>query len=189
MAIKPRTAHSLDWWRPAELKRLPAPAFAMLANLFNVAERVGRLPHALQRGMIAAVSKGNPVVKPLGVRPICLLPLLHRVWSSSRFQDMADWADLSTSKSQAAYKRHRSAQGEVIALLNHLNLCCARGSGGFLGQLDLSKAFPRLCHRKALTVLRRKGAPDWLVDILLDACLRKSLAWKINGRLSRFVTQ
>eukprot|EP00971_Amphidinium_carterae_P332754 6467060-Amphidinium_carterae.1 len=189
MTLKSRTAHSLDWWRPAELKRLPSPAFAMLANIFNVSEQVGHLPDALQRGMIAAVSKGSSVVQPLGVRPICLLPMLHRVWSSSRFQHMANWADHTTAEAQAAYKRNRSARGEVIELLDHLNLLCARGSGGYLGQLDLSKAFPRLCHRKTTTILAAAGAPRWLVSILLDACLRKSLAWRVNGRLSAFIAQ
>eukprot|EP00971_Amphidinium_carterae_P327135 6458311-Amphidinium_carterae.4 len=33
------------------------------------------------------------------------------------------------------------------------------------------------------------GAPRWLANILRKACLRKSLAWKINGRLSEFVPQ
>eukprot|EP00971_Amphidinium_carterae_P265176 5260137-Amphidinium_carterae.1 len=188
-ALKPKAAHSLDWWRPAELKRLPDTAFAMLANIYNVSEDLGHLPSALQRGMIAAISKGSSIVGPLQVRPICLLPMLHRVWSSSRFQDLADWADKVTSESQAAFKRRRSAQGEVVQLVEHMNKRCMQGKGGYIGQLDLSKAFPRLCHRKAIDIVVRKGAPQWLANIMHEACLRKHLAWKVNGRLSNFVQQ
>eukprot|EP00971_Amphidinium_carterae_P327134 6458311-Amphidinium_carterae.3 len=132
-ALKSKTAHSLDWWRPSELKRLPWTAFAMLANLFNVAEDVGHLPRALQKGMIAAISKDSSTVKPLQVRPICLLPMLHRIWSSCRYHDMSDWADAVTSPAQAAFKRGRSARGEVVKLIEHINSRCARGGGGYLG--------------------------------------------------------
>eukprot|EP00971_Amphidinium_carterae_P226675 4495797-Amphidinium_carterae.5 len=187
--MKTKAAHSLDWWRPTELRRLPWTAFAMLANLFNVAEEVGHLPRALQRGMIAAIAKDSSTVTPLQVRPICLLPVLHRIWSSCRYHDMSDWADAVTSPAQAAYKRGRSARGEVVKLIEHINTRCARGAGGYLGQLDLSKAFPRLCHNKVTSILLRMGAPPWLTSMLQDACLKKSLAWKINGRLSEFVPQ
>eukprot|EP00971_Amphidinium_carterae_P255924 5081485-Amphidinium_carterae.2 len=174
-SMKMKAAHSLDWWRPSELRRLPWTAFAMLANLFNVAEDVGHLPQALQKGMIAAIAKDSSTVTPLQVRPICLLPVLHRIWSSCRYHDMSDWADAVTSPAQAAYKRGRSARGEAVKLIEHINSTCVRGGGGYLGQLDLSKAFPRLCHNKVATILLRMGAPPWLTRMLQDACLRKSL--------------
>eukprot|EP00971_Amphidinium_carterae_P185653 3686186-Amphidinium_carterae.5 len=176
-ALKNNTSHSLDWWRPAELKRLPAPAYSMLANIFNTAEE--------SRTHASCVSKGT---HSGGVQGKSSGPATS-IWSSARYQDMSGWVNEVTEPSQSAFNKHRSARAEVTELAECLNQLCSKGEAAYIGQLDLSKALPRLSRDQATEVFKAKGAPDWLAQFVRGACLEKSLAWRVNGRLSRFVKQ
>eukprot|EP00971_Amphidinium_carterae_P120977 2396612-Amphidinium_carterae.1 len=100
----------------AELKRLPDIALTTFSLVYNTAEDVDMLPSVLQVGLAAAVSKGTSIVEPLQVKPICLLPLLHRLWNSLRFSDVREWTDSHRKPTQGAFHRKRSARGEVIRL-------------------------------------------------------------------------
>eukprot|EP00971_Amphidinium_carterae_P086676 1715274-Amphidinium_carterae.1 len=104
-------------------------------------------------------------------------------------RNMANWADKATQQSQAAFKRNRSSRQEVIQLLDHINATCVQGRGTYVGQLDLSKAFPGLSYYRAVQIIAQTRVPDWFVTVVHTGCLQKSFAWKVCGRLSPYRTR
>eukprot|EP00971_Amphidinium_carterae_P315239 6265471-Amphidinium_carterae.3 len=85
---KPNTACGPDWWRTQELRQLPKPALAMLAAIMNEMERTGSMPDPLMRGCTRPIPKQGYSAEPLSIRPITILSLVHRVWSSVRYHHM-----------------------------------------------------------------------------------------------------
>eukprot|EP00971_Amphidinium_carterae_P174995 3469111-Amphidinium_carterae.1 len=118
------------------------------------------------------------------VRPIALLPMIHRVWSSLRFRQLQPWCERVLDPVQAAFRPKRSTKLELHAILDMLSRRLSMHTPTFVGQLDLAKAFPRLHAGKACRFALEAGLPSWLVNFVETTCLKKSLQWKVAGTTS-----
>ena len=84
--MRAKQAPGMEGWRVAELKRLPKPILAWLADRFNAIEETGEWPAALLRALVTLLSKGKGPV-PLDTRPISVLSPIYRLWAAIRVQD------------------------------------------------------------------------------------------------------
>eukprot|EP00971_Amphidinium_carterae_P292446 5805327-Amphidinium_carterae.1 len=182
---KVNTSCGPDWWRTPELRSLPKPALAMLANVFNLMELNGEMPAPLMKGWSRPIPKVGYTAEVLGIRPITILSLVHRVWSSIRFHHLQDWAEQVLHRSQSAFRKGRSAKLEIHKLVMALNARVQANRPCFLGQIDLSKAFPRLNKEKARDAAVRAGMPRSFAQFLHHACLSKTIVWKVAGAISK----
>ena len=80
---KKSTAASLDGWGWRELKALPLPWFDGLARILLVVEETGVWPEGLLDAYIAMIPKSGGDAAPLGQRPLCVLPVVCRIWASA----------------------------------------------------------------------------------------------------------
>eukprot|EP00971_Amphidinium_carterae_P065435 1296506-Amphidinium_carterae.2 len=177
-------ANGPDWWRVRELLKLPPSAHSMLAALFNAMEKAEVMPRAMMTGWVKPIPKDGCVAAVGEVRPITLLSVVHRTWSSIRFAHLQGWCDEILDVSQAAFRAGRSTKQELQSILMMMNNQLERASPTYLGQLDLSKAFPRLNKQKACAMAYASGLPRAFVDFVSEACLNKLMCWKIAGTLS-----
>eukprot|EP00971_Amphidinium_carterae_P345895 6487087-Amphidinium_carterae.3 len=177
-------AHGPDWWRVAELRRLPPAALAMLATLFNTMEAACKMPRALTRGWTCAVPKDANTATPEGIRPITILSLLHRTWAGIRYQHVQGWIEATLADGQSAYRNGRSTKLELHSMLDLINAQVRSNKPVFIAQLDLAKAFPKLNKDKACLAASLAGMPAPMVQYIRTSCLGKLLKWKINGVLS-----
>ena len=76
------TAGSLDGWGWRELKALPVPWFDGLARILCMVEADGVWPEGLLDAYIAMIPKVDGDATPLRQRPLCVLPIVYRVWAS-----------------------------------------------------------------------------------------------------------
>ena len=74
------TAGGLDGWRWRELKALLAPWFDGLARILRRVETDCVWPEGLLDAYIAMIPKVDGDATPLGQRPLCVLPVVYRVW-------------------------------------------------------------------------------------------------------------
>ena len=88
---KSPTAGSLDGWGWRELKALPVAWFDRLASLFTLVEEEGVWPDGLLDGYIAMIPKSDGDSTPLGQRPLCVLPVVYRLWASVRLLHLESW--------------------------------------------------------------------------------------------------
>ena len=88
---KSATAGSLDGWGWRELKALPVAWFDRLASLFTLIEEEGIWPDGLLDGYIAMIPKSDGDSTPLGQRPLCVLPVVYRLWASVRLLHLESW--------------------------------------------------------------------------------------------------
>eukprot|EP00971_Amphidinium_carterae_P158694 3146027-Amphidinium_carterae.1 len=182
--VKKNTSNGPDWWRQGELHALPDASFAMLASLFNTLEAAEDMPSQLMGAWTKPLPKSGTSAEALGVRPITILPLIHRVWSGLRYRQLQGWVNSVLHPSQAAFRQGRSCKSEVQALLVDLTRRANAGQASYLGQLDLSKAFPRLNKEKSRDIAVASGLSPSFGRLIHRVCLGKASSWKIAGVLS-----
>ena len=84
------SAGGLDgWWR--EFKVLPVSWFDELARILTKVEDLGVWPDGLLDAYITMIPKTDGDATPLGQRPLCVLPIVYRVWASARMGQLEDW--------------------------------------------------------------------------------------------------
>ena len=88
---KRATAGSLDGWEWRELRVLPVSWYDELARILAKVEDFGIWPDGLLDAYIAMIPKTDGDTTPLGQRPLSVLPVVHRIWASTRMGQLGDW--------------------------------------------------------------------------------------------------
>ena len=81
---KKSTAGGLDGWAWNEIKALSLSWFVVLALVLRQIETTGQWPQGLRDAYIAMIPKAEGDSTPLGQRPLCVLPVVYRLWASVR---------------------------------------------------------------------------------------------------------
>ena len=88
---KSSTAGSLDGWGWRELKILPVAWFDGLAKILTRVEEIGVWPDGLLDAYITMIPKVDGDATPLGQRPLTVLPVVYRIWTSARMVQLEPW--------------------------------------------------------------------------------------------------
>ena len=88
---KSATAGSLDGWGWRELKVLPVAWCDGLARILTMVEDLGVWPDGLLDAYITMIPKSDGDATPLGQRPLPVLPVVYRIWASTRMGQLDDW--------------------------------------------------------------------------------------------------
>ena len=90
---KKSTAGGLDGWAWNEIRALSLPWFSGLAILLELVETSGVWPQGLLDAYIAMIPKADGDSTALGQRPLSVLPVVYRLWSSLRFGHLREWVE------------------------------------------------------------------------------------------------
>ena len=90
------TAGGLDGWGWREFKVLPVSWFDGLARILSCVEDFGVWLDGLLDACIALIPKTDGDATPLGQRPLSVLPVVHRIWASTRMGQLGDHCIVST---------------------------------------------------------------------------------------------
>ena len=93
LGAKKSTAGGLYGWAWNEIKALPLPWFSGLAILLELVESTGTWPQGLLDAFIAMIPKADGNSTPSGQRPLSLLPVVYRLWTSLRLGHLREWVD------------------------------------------------------------------------------------------------
>ena len=88
---KKSSAGGLDGWGWREPKSLPSPWFDGLARILRVVEETGVWPDGLLDAYVAMIPKSGGDATPLGQRPLCVLPVVYKIWASARMMQLEPW--------------------------------------------------------------------------------------------------
>ena len=160
---KGATAGSLDGWGWRELKVLPVSWYDGLARILTAVENTGVWPDGLVDAYIAMIPKTDGDATPLGQRPLSVLPVVYRVWASTRMVQLRDlfafWVPdsvFSASGGRGSVEAWYSSSLDVEEVLagaadSHVHLFVA----------DVVKSFDTVDRSILDRVLSSLGLPGW----------------------------
>ena len=142
MAKKP-TAAGLDGWVLNEIKALSLSWFIGLALVLRQIETVGQWPQGLLDAYIAMIPKAEGDSTPIGQRPLCVLPVVHRLWASVRLAHLKEWFSswvpdsvLSAGKGVSSVDAWYATSIDIEEVLSH-----TRHSDFHISVADVVKSF------------------------------------------------
>ena len=177
-----QTAPGPDSWRADELAQLPMAALNQLALIFEIMEERGQAPSPMVAGWLADLAKSEAPASPIAVRPISILSIVWRVYTSARAHALQEWAKEAFAKSQYAYIAGRDYQRALVDL--QLLMDSVKDDPGaelHVLSLDASKAFPSTPRAYMWRTLVSRGFPAKVALVVEDAYSKGVLRHRFNG--------
>ena len=168
-----------------ELKQLPDAALLHLIRLCSHAVRLG-FPDVFLQGRINVLAKVADPQSYNDGRPICVLPVIYRLWSSVMCQQLLKaWAPLMPAGIQGGLPG-RSARDITYHLQILLEQSHQDGSAlsGFV--LDIIKCFNALPRQPIKALLQHLGCPAPLSQCWVDGLNRLQRCSSFGGTVSSF---
>ena len=182
---KGATAGSLDGWGWRELKVLPVSWFDELARILTKVEDLGIWPDGLLDAYIVMIPETDGDAAPLGQRPLSVLPIVYRVWASSRMGQLDVWnrSWVPDSVFSAGCGRGSVEAWYTSALDIEEVLTGASDSDVHLFVADVIKSFGTV-HREILDrVLSSLGLPGWFRHAYFEYHAHVRLRFKLGTGL------
>ena len=190
---KKSTAGGLDGWAWNEIKALSLSWFVGLALVLRQIETAGEWPQGLLDAYIAMIPKAEGDSTPLGQRPLCVLPVVYRLWASVRLAHLRDWFSswvpdsvFSAGKGVSSVDAWYSTAVDIEEVLSQ-----TRHSDFHIFVADVVKSFDTVDRDILDCTLGRLGLPAWFRKVYFsyhrDERLRFKLAaglgvaWKRDG--------
>ena len=162
--FKSYAARGTDGFSHLDLINMPDNLIESLLDLFNGIEE-DRLNWPLQflHGMINSLPKTSEPNGPSDFRPVVILPVAYRAWSSIRSRQMIRFLLPHVSDGAYGFLPGKEPM-QIWASLQGLIECASQGSVGLSGlSTDLRKAFNCIARPPTFALATHLGAPARLV--------------------------
>ena len=139
-----------------------------MAEIFNLAERIQRLPAELCKALVSYIPKEDATILAADkVRPISVLPLVLRLYVSSRAEFPTSVLNDKLLDQQWGGRPARGVTQPLLLTDILLDLARKDHRGVvYAAQLDVSKFFNNIDPLPLMPILVRAGVPQELVSVL-----------------------
>ena len=188
---KKSTAGGLDGWGWRELKALPLPWFDGLARILRLVEETGIWPDGLLDAYVALIPKSGGDATLLGQRPLCVLPVVHRVWASARMMQLEPWFKSWVPSSVYSAGGGRSSVDAWFSSALDIEECLSGGvdSDVHLFVADVVMSFDTVDRGVLDRVLSSLGLPDWFRHAYFQYHAGVRLRFKLAASLGQSWTR
>ena len=176
--LKSATAAGADGWRAHETKMLPSSFSLDLVRFYTELEKTAEWPKALTTAWLTPVPKKTR--KVADTRPIAIMGIVYRVWSSIRSSHLREWQEQFLPACQAAYRRGRDVEIEAMKFDRFLEK--HQGTKVLAVALDLTKAYDSVDHRVLCHLWECCGLARSSVRVLRNATMRQTKRWRVASR-------
>lgn len=162
--FKSHAARGTDGFSHLDLINMPEPLMASLLDLFNGIEE-DRFDWPLQflHGLVNSLPKTAVPSGPADFRPVVILPVAYRAWSSIRSKQMIRFLLPYVSEGAHGFLPGKEPMQIWASLQGHIE-CAAQGSLGLSGlSTDLRKAFNCIARPPTFALTSHLGAPLRLI--------------------------
>ena len=142
---------------------MPAPWFDGVARILCMVEAHGVWPEGLLDAYIAMIPKVDGVATPLGQRPLCVLPVVYRVWASARMVQLEPWFKSWVPHSVFSAGKGRSSVEAWFSTALDFEECLVGGADDdvHLFVADVVKSFDTVDRGVLDRYLSSLGLPAW----------------------------
>ena len=185
------SAGSLDGWGWRELKALPVSLFDGLARILTKVEDLGVWPDVLLDAYITMIPKTDGNATPLGQRPLCVLPVVYRIWAATRMGQLDGWFRpwVPDSVFSAGGGRGSVEAWYTSALDIEEVLSGATDSHVHLFVADVVKSFDTVDRSILDRVLSSLGLPGWYRHAYFEYHAHVRLRFKLASGLGQSWTR
>eukprot|EP00438_Fugacium_kawagutii_P025565 Skav230000 [mRNA] locus=scaffold17:139230:143765:- [translate_table: standard] len=183
---KPRSATGPDGISRADLLALPSWATALIVQRLTAIERGdASWDQSVLFGHITAIEKNDRAATPADYRPICVLSMLYRCWSSLRARDLLRHLDRYAPCSLIGNRPGRSTSDmwwQLASLLEDVQNSDDKQLCGLV--TDVTKCFNTIPRPVVYLVARKLGVPQQLLRCWFQAINRTQRMFIIEGACS-----
>ena len=182
---KGATAGSLDGWGWRELKVLPVSWYDGLARILTAVEDTGVWPDGLLDAYITVIPKTDGDATHLGQRLLSVLPVVHRLWASTRMGQLDEWfrSWVPASVFSAGGGRGSVEAWYTSSLDIEEVLAGAAGSHVHLFVADVIKSFDTVDRTILDRVLSSLGLPGWFRNTYFEYHAHVRMRFKLASGL------
>ena len=176
IAIKQRSACEPDSLSVTNLKKVGAPALALIFLCWLLA---GRTPRWTKRSRTTLIPKCLERTKDVGNwRLITIGSHLVRLYTKILSQRLQRWAKLNPL--QKAFREVEECAEHIALLHGMMRDARKRNRSIFVVLLDLAKAFNSVNHELLAHALQRQGCPEQFIGVVKDL-YDGAVIWVSNG--------
>ena len=188
---KRASAGGLDGWGWRELKAFPEAWFDWLAVVLSRVELDGVWPDGLLDAYVTMIPKSDGDSTPLGQRPLCVLPVVYRIWASVRLRHLDSWLQswAPASVFSAGDGRSSVEAWYTSALDIEEVLSGATDSHVHLFVADVVKSFDTVDRGILDRVLSSLGLPGWFRHAYFEYHAHVPLRFKLASGLGQSWTR
>ena len=140
----------------------------LLHTLIKQVWDTGHAPADWRKSLLVPLLKKGDPTDLSNYRGISLLSLPGKVYALVLKQRLQSWADSILLEGQCGFRKGRGCTDAVFSLKSLLERAHRKGKPVQLCFIDLSKAYDSVDRDLAWCVLRQRGAPPKLVELLRD---------------------
>ena len=124
------------------------------------------------------------VHNPNEYRPVSLTCILCKVYEKLVREYILEGIEKAISSKQHGFTRGRSCLSNLLETIDVVNDLLAEGGCADILYFDFSKAFDSVPHHRLLIKLKGFGIPDYILDILEDFLVGRSMRVKVGDVFS-----
>lgn len=163
-----RTAPGMDNITQEMVRRGWDHLHERLLYLYNACLQHGAFPRAWKHGQIKALMKDRhrDRADPKSYRPICLLPVIGKLFERLLVEQLDPIMEEEASQSQYGFRKGRSTEDAITALFDHVS--GVREKHAMAIFYDFEGAFDTLWWPSVLTALQRFRCPRNIYAVIQD---------------------
>ena len=140
------------------------------------------IPEVWKTAIVVALYKKGSVHNPNEYRPVSLTCILCKVYEKLVREYILEGIEKAISSKQHGFTRGRSCLSNLLETIDVVNDLLAEGGCADILYFDFSKAFDSVPHHRLLIKLKGFGIPDYILDILEDFLVGRSMRVKVLSR-------
>ena len=166
---KARSAVGMDGVSRQDLEACPDQLHLEIISLLETAERTGQWPHQLLHGAVRSLAKRPDAESTGDFRPITILPMIYRCWSSLRAAAVLKHIEALAPPTMLGSLPGRSAPAIWYSLQAMIEQCLQDGDSCSRVVTDLIKAFNGLPREPIFRAAIQIGISPQIIRALIGA--------------------
>jgi hypothetical protein len=186
----------LKHWRAADPQGVWAEALQVmcsdvtfLAALHDIVLSAIRdgMPEVVKESVLLPLFKKGDAADPGNYRSVQLLSMLRKILALILAGDLLPYIEPGFLEYQCGFRPQRSCADQIFALRVLSEVSVEQQQRLYVAYVDLRKAFDSVDRRALWVLLRRRGVPEQLIQVLADLHTGASCRVRVANRLSRSV--
>ena len=151
----------------------------------ELVETTGVWPQGLLDAYIALIPKADGDSTPLGQRPLCVLPVVYRLWASLRLGHLREWVEVWLPKSVFNLDIGLSSVEAWFSTALDIEEVLSETGGDQLHVMvaDVIKSFDTVDRSILDCALGRLGFPDWFRKVYFSFHSQVRLRFMLSAGL------